>query len=294
MKLVLGTAQLGEDYGTAFPGKKITQSTFIKILDIAKKNNIYNIDTAAAYGDSLSILGKISVEEMLVISKLPKIPDTLFKKDINLWLSTTLEKMLDELKLKNIDILLIHGSGDLTGKFSNELVNFLHKIKLNNFVKKIGVSIYDPEEINSFYHFFTPDVIQCPYNVFDQRILSSGWLDKLVTKKIEVHARSIFLQGVLLKDILELDSYFLKWEDEFIRFENYCNLYKISKLEAAIAFVKSEPRIKKILIGVQGEGHLKEIINAYNEPIKNIFLGSCEDINLINPLNWKILGQKFR
>ena len=67
MKLVLGTAQLGEDYGIAFPGKKITKSAFTTLLNIAKNNNIFNIDTAVAYGDSLTILGEISVDEMLVI-----------------------------------------------------------------------------------------------------------------------------------------------------------------------------------------------------------------------------------
>ena len=222
MKLVLGTAQLGEDYGIAFPGKKITKSAFTTILNIAKNNNIFNIDTAVAYGDSLTILGEISVDEMLVISKLPKMPEDFAKKDINSWLNTTFEKMLRDLRLKNIHTLLIHNSADLTGKFSSELINFLHKIKLNNLVKKVGVSIYEPEEIGTFYNFFKPDVIQCPYNIFDQRILRSGWLDKLVANKVEVHARSIFLQGVLLKNFLELDSYFSKWEDKFIKFENYC------------------------------------------------------------------------
>tara|TARA_B110000008_G_C16975114_1_gene565541 strand:- start:4787 stop:5668 length:882 start_codon:yes stop_codon:yes gene_type:complete len=292
MKLVLGTAQLGENYGIAFPGKKITKSAFTTILNIAKNNNIFNIDTAVAYGDSLTILGEISVDEMLVISKLPKMPEDFAKKDINSWLNTTFEKMLRDLRLKNIHTLLIHNSADLTGKFSSELINFLHKIKLNNLVKKVGVSIYEPEEIGTFYNFFKPDVIQCPYNIFDQRILRSGWLDKLVSNKVEVHARSIFLQGVLLKNFLELDSYFSKWEDKFIKFENYCYQQQISKLEASIAFVKSEPRIKKILIGVEDEAQFKEIIDAYNKPMKNIFLESCVDINLVNPQKWIIPGQK--
>ena len=190
-------------------------------------------------------------------------------------------------------MLLIHYINDLLGKFSNDLIDFLQKIKLNNTVKKIGVSIYEPEEINSFHSFFTPDIIQCPYNIFDQRISSSGWLDKLATKKVEVHARSIFLQGVLLKDFAELDSYFFKWEDAFLKFENHCKQSKVSKLEAAIAFVKEEKKIKKILVGVESIKQFKEIIDAYKKPINSKFVGSCEDINLVNPLSWNILDQKI-
>ena len=122
MKLVIGTAQLGENYGIAFPGKKIQKSEFIKILDLAQKNKIQSIDTAAAYGDSQEILGEIGINGMCVTTKLPKIPEDILKKDINLWLNSTLKKILDDLKLNTIDVLLIHYINDLLGKFSNDLI----------------------------------------------------------------------------------------------------------------------------------------------------------------------------
>ena len=37
-----------------------------------------------------------------------------------------------------------------------------------------------------------------PENILDRRLLESGWLEKLKKRNIEVHARSIFLQGILL------------------------------------------------------------------------------------------------
>ena len=45
------------------------------------------------------------------------------------------------------------------------------------------------------------DVIQCPFNILDKRILTSGWYDKLKNKEKEIHIRSIFLQGLLVNKL---------------------------------------------------------------------------------------------
>ena len=42
------------------------------------------------------------------------------------------------------------------------------------------------------------DVVQLPYSVYDQRMLANGTLKMLRSKNIQVHARSVFLQGLLL------------------------------------------------------------------------------------------------
>ena len=51
---------------------------------------------------------------------------------------------------------------------------------------------------------YKPDVIQLPFNVFDNRFQVTGKLKKLKRLKVEIHARSIFLQGLFFKDVKNL------------------------------------------------------------------------------------------
>ena len=53
------------------------------------------------------------------------------------------------------------------------------------------------------------EAIQLPLNLFDERFLNSGWIGKLKKNNVEIHIRSIFLQGLILKK--ELPSYFNNW-----------------------------------------------------------------------------------
>lgn len=287
-QLVLGTAQLGTDYGIAYKSKKIPSKEFQLIMDLARDSGINAIDTAMAYGDSQKVLGQIGVNGWSITSKLCAVPNNI--SSIDKWFYDSIEIILQELNIRKIDTLLIHDVKELFGIFGRSIIKLMHSSKLKGYVTNIGVSIYAPEDLNKFYNDFQPDVVQCPYNIFDQRILTSGWLDKLTSDNVEVHARSIFLQGLVLRDISELNLYFNPWLSYFNRWESYCRENNISKLQAALGFAKSEKRIKKIIVGIENCYQLGEIIKAYSADINHTFQGSCEDIDLLNPLMWKIVS----
>ena len=132
---------------------------------------------------------------------------------------------------------------------------------------------------------------QCPFNVFDDRIVTSGWIDRLEGDGVSVHARSVFLQGVLLKPMCELDGYFSRWEDTFDAWEVFCMEKGVSKLKAALSYVLCEERIDKCIVGVESRWQFKQILDACQAPLHENFAGSHSDIELVNPLKWRIHGQ---
>ena len=98
MKIALGTAQFGSNYGIANKSGKINYKEAKKILKLAKKNKINTIDTAINYLDSEKILGKIGVRKFNIVTKLPAIPKK--NKNIEKWIRSKIHKSLKRLKIK--------------------------------------------------------------------------------------------------------------------------------------------------------------------------------------------------
>jgi len=285
-KLSIGTAQLGSNYGIAFSGKKITTEEFSKIMVVAKNNGISSLDTAIGYGDSQTILGNIGVKNWSVTTKLPSIPARI--DNLEVWYQEAIQSLFSELQVSSIETLLLHNAGDLVGTHGPHLSLLLLESRRSGLVKNIGVSIYEPEELSRFYNEFQPDVVQCPFNIFDQRILNSGWLRRLKDDGVEIHARSVFLQGIILRDPTELHSYFSPWGKDFLKWSNFCEAEGVTKLEAALYFVKCEAKIDKIIVGIEGLDQFEEVLKAYDKNFLEVFQGSCEDKGLVNPLMWRI------
>ena len=151
---------------------------------------------------------------------------------------------------------------------------------------KIGFSTYTPKQIDFLLNNFDFDLVQLPFNVFDNRLIQGGQLKALKKKKIEIHARSIFLQGLLL-DFNNLSDYFLTWKNEFDIYQNVVKESGLSKLEYALNFVLSIKEIDKVLVGVNSKKELKEIVQSVKDK-EELNAYSIDDINLLNPSLWKI------
>ena len=74
MKLAIGTAQFGLDYGIANDHGKVSQKEIKKILDLARSSNISLLDTAMDYGDSEFSIGEAGSEDFDIVSKIGDIP----------------------------------------------------------------------------------------------------------------------------------------------------------------------------------------------------------------------------
>jgi len=285
MKLAIGTAQFGMQYG--LERKKIKISEIKKIKSFLVKCKILKIDTASNYGNSEKILGDLNFKNFKIISKL-KIPK-IKTSDIPNWISKEINISLKNIKLKKLYGLLIHDYRDLNGKRGILLINELKKLKKRGIVKKIGISIYNPNELNKVMRIFKPEIIQFPYNVLDQRIETTGWLKKLKSLKIETYARSCFLQGLLLnfKKKNKIRNNFKLYKSILNKWFVWCSDNNISPVKGCLDFVRSQNKIDYLIIGFNDLSELREIKKNFDNKkvfIPNIF--SVNNINLIDPRKW--------
>lgn len=195
-KLALGTAQFGLNYGIANKHGKVELSNAKKIIEQASKAKIDMLDTAVAYCDSEVTLGIIGVAKFNVVSKLPALPEGC--DDIESWVTEQVEGSLRRLCCSSLYGLLLHRSEDLLGHSGKKLINSLNRVKSHGSVQKVGVSIYDPNELGYVMKLMGIDLVQAPLNLIDRRLENSGWLSRLHQEGVEVHTRSAFLQGLLL------------------------------------------------------------------------------------------------
>ena len=185
--------------------------------------------------------------------------------------------------------MLIHKSNDLKGKNGQIFLNKILNLKRNKYIKKVGVSIYEPKELLMIYKNFIPDLIQAPLNIFDQRIINSNFYDLIKKNDTKLQIRSIFLQGILLKNINELKK--MKVNKKLITkistFEQLCKKNNISRLEACVSFVKNIKDIKFITIGFNSDIELKQILKSFKSK-KKVYLkkSSIVEKKLIDPRKW--------
>lgn len=285
-KLGLGTAQFGFRYGISNQQGRPSASEVKEILEIARKNKIDTIDTAMAYGKSEEILGQNNVSSFNVITKIPPIPNELL--DINSWIDMQVNNSLHKLKIKKIYGMLFHRASDLITKNGVTLLKKMELYKSQGIIKKIGVSVYQPEELEIVWDHFVPDIIQTPYNVFDTRIETSGWLSRLQEARVEVHVRSIFLQGLLLMDQSEIPHYFKGWEKTWNIWFNFLMESNLSALEVCLNLVVSRPEISRVIIGVDSTKQLTEIVKNFPKSDLQLDLNflQSDDPQLINPYLW--------
>ena len=196
MKILIGTAQFDKNYGISRPAGKFNLAQKKKLIKFAQKNKITGIDTAKSYKNAEKQLGQIGVKNFSVVSKLPRL-----KKNLNIekQLMFSIKASLQNLQLKSMYAILIHDLNDLNINNREKYLSVLKKIKKINLVKKIGISLYDINDIKKIIKYWKPDLIQIPYNILDRGLNDRSIIRIIKKNKIEIHARSIFLQGLLTK-----------------------------------------------------------------------------------------------
>ena len=191
MKLILGTAQLGLNYGIS--KKKPDYKNSIEILNFCEKNNILTFDTAQGYGNSEEILSSISNNnDINIITKI----DFNDRSDMD-YIIKSINKSRENLKVKIIDVLLLHSFKDFKNK---TIVNNLIKIKKLGLIKKIGASVYTVKEAKEILLDKNFSVLQIPINYLDYQWSDPEFQMAVHKSSTEIHCRSIFLQGILIND----------------------------------------------------------------------------------------------
>jgi len=289
MKLALGTVQLGLNYGVSNVNGQVSDNCAEDILTFAYANDINTLDTAVMYGNSETKIGDICKNTQLpfnIITKLT-VPESLSSTDITHHMRSQITSSLARLKSDNVYGIMLHNCDCLTAKNSKAIIQQLINFKRENLCEKIGVSVYSPEQLETVIENFDIDIVQIPINIIDQRFSDSALIAKLKDKNIEIHARSLFLQGLLLMDGQDIPSYFSPYKMSFEQLNTFCTEQALNKLEACLSFAKSMTFVDKFVVGVSSHTELSQIIAAYHKVTAlgfSQFASSNEA--LINPSNW--------
>jgi len=294
-KFVIGLAQSDPNYGI---NKK---NNFSSVFNLANKFGFTFFDTAEKYRGSEIFLKKIKDKKKIIITSKLSYEDKLdknFKKKVQ----TGVDEILNRNELESIYGILIHDPLLPLNRDKWPLIyKCLLEFKKKKIIKKIGVSVYSRFELDQILKIFTPDIIQFPMNVFDQSFNDIKYLKFLKKKKIELHARSIFLQGILLKNYKKY-KFFIKWEDTFKEWNNFLKVNKLSNLNACLRFVLQNPLVDKFIIGLGNKNHFNEFISELKlleKDFKKDYDFSnlhCHDRILTDPRYWKsgtIISNKY-
>ena len=285
-KLVLGSANFGLDYGLNNQSGKISETELKKILSISECSGIDTIDTAQAYGDSEDRLGAVCQGKNFKL--ITKIGSEIDPDAIPTSIANLINASCERLNQPQLHAVLLHRPEIVLGAYGNEIIRHLLILKDQNVVENIGVSIYSPEILEDLVKVMPIDIVQVPFNIFDQQILASGWHQMLKENETQIHARSAFLQGLLLMQKTKLATYFTdRWPNLFQLWHEFLSDQETDASNAALSFVLRQSWIDKVVVGVDSVAHLKALLEIEKSPsIFDYPEFACADENLINPSNW--------
>ena len=289
-KLGLGTVQWGMQYGVSNKCGQTSSEEVSQIMKLAQGAGISLLDTACLYGNAEQVLGRLNLSPFRVITKTPKFcKDRVSKADVEC-ISRTFDKSLQKLRLKSVYGLLLHDVNDIFSPNGSRLVGALEQLKSQGLVSKIGISVYNSFQIKKALDYFKPDIIQLPINVLDQRLIKDGSIAYLSKLGIEVHARSVYLQGLLLMNVNDdVPKYFEPWLPLLLKWHKYCHDQSISPLHAALGFVCGLKGVSHALVGVQSHNQLNEILDGLTIcDFLDFEQFATDDCNIIDPSVWSL------
>jgi len=284
-RLALGTVQFGVPYGIANQTGQVSCNEVAAILDYALAAGLDTLDTAIAYGESEQRLGDIGVGQWQIITKLPAVPESC--TDVHAWVQKSVLGSLARLRAPKLYGLLLHRAQQLLGPQGDALYRALVAIKNQGKVEKIGVSIYDPSELDALCSHYQFDLVQAPFNVMDRRFAVSGWLERLHQAGAEIHVRSVFLQGLLLMNPASRPATFNRWQPLWQQWHYWLSEQMLTPLQACLGFVLAQPQVDRVVVGVDSLMQLKGILANVETPlVEPPATLVSEDMDLINPSRW--------
>lgn len=288
MKLALGTVQFGQSYGVANKAGQIPAAEATAILEYAASIGINMLDTAVGYGNSEQRLGEIGILDWQVVSKIPAVPDGC--GDISGWVTESVQDSLQRLGLPRLYALLLHKPQQLLGADGGQIYAALQQLRETGLVQKIGASIYAPAELDDLCRRYEFDVVQAPFNLLDRRLIESGWMSRLANSGVELHVRSIFLQGLLLMPSSDRPVKFNRWQAHWSAYSDWLRSAELTPLQACVRHSLSFPEVTRVIVGVDNSDQLRSIFEAASGPVPIPPSAlQVHDCDLLNPSVWATL-----
>jgi aryl-alcohol dehydrogenase-like predicted oxidoreductase len=288
-RLALGTVQFGMRYGVANRIGQVATAEARLILERARTSGMDTLDTAAAYGASETILGSLGVADWIVVSKIPAVPADC--SDVRTWMRACVTATLERLHVPRLGGLLLHAPMQLRGPNGRAIHSVLSELQEEGLTERIGISVYGPEELDALIDSFDLDLVQAPFNVLDRRLATTGWLGRLRSTGIDIHVRSLFLQGLLLMGAAQRPPEFSRWHRLWDLWDRWLASTGLTVVQACVGFAAAHPDIDRAVVGVDSLQQLDEILSALT--LGDIELPqslACEERDLIDPRCWRFRG----
>jgi aryl-alcohol dehydrogenase-like predicted oxidoreductase len=292
MKLALGTAQFGLAYGITNTAGQVSEAQVAQLLSQAQDAGIRYLDTAQAYGNAEMVLGRQlpSSHCFKIISKLSAQPQPLFSaQDSDAW-EQTFFASCQRLGVQGLDALLLHAPAELSKPGGDHLEAWLLSLRERGLVQRLGVSIYAAEDLEGVNPGLL-DIVQLPLSLLDQRLLQDGTLVRLRAAGTAIHARSLYLQGLLLTPAEKWPP----WASPEVRANQHalealaqergCRL-----IDLALGFAREQEDLEAVVIGVCSCHELTELSAAWSAtshlPRIEWQSWALNDQIFLDPRNW--------
>lgn len=291
-RLALGTVQFGLPYGLRQPADRVADAEVAAILARAWERGIDLLDTAAAYGEAERVVGANRPPQarfQLVSKTLPLNLPRIGPAEV----SSVVDGVRRSLRLLHAERLhgmLAHAATDLLAPGGRLLLDALLRLKGEGVIDRVGVSVYDPEILRRLLE-LPLDMVQIPCNVFDQRFAEAGLIEAMAARGIEVHARSAFLQGLLLKEPRTIPPHLVVARERVAVFQIAAAARGLSPAAAALAHVARLKGVARIVVGVDSLAMFDANLDAYTAAVE---CGAAMDFSefstatpsIIDPRRW--------
>ncbi len=277
-RLGIGTVQFGQAYGISNRRGQVPLDEVHEILSRAARTGVGLLDTAANYGEAEQVLSQMDTSAFRIVSK---------TISVTRGVEAVVARARQSVKsLGRVDLLLVHAAKDLQGPRGVELWRALRELKAEGIVGGIGISTYVADDPTGLAERFRPDAMQVPFSLLDQRLLRNGSLARLKELGVEIHARSLFLQGLLF---MEVPPEKLNYAAPMLNAARArIAAAGVTTLAAALGFVLSRPEVEVAVIGMTARKQLEEILKAVAEPLPDLDWASfaLEDARVLTPSLW--------
>lgn len=287
-KISLGTASFGNVYGVINRNKLSSFSEISRILETFYSHGGYIIDTSSGYGKSEEIIGNFLKDNNKGFQV-----STKFFLDAESGIESIKRQVDNSHKIfgNKINSILCH-TPDIFLSYKKDLVYSALEYIKDNICINVGLSIYSVDEINNLDIKFKELIsdIQAPLNIFDITALKLKE-KKLINRNYKVHARSIFLQGLLISEKI----IFKRFSKQLILFNEYCQKYKLTKKEVCIRFAMQNHDIDSLVVGINCLDHLNNLISIVKKihSSESIFIENLQNQNydkyFIDPRKWNLI-----
>ncbi|MEI9991431.1 MAG: aldo/keto reductase [Rhizomicrobium sp.] len=283
-RLGLGTVQFGQAYGISNATGRVPADGVGAILRRAASAGLRTLDTAAGYGEAEAVLGANSglTASFRIVTK------TIALKNGLAAVVARARQSAETLGRKPVDLLLVHAAQDLVGAEGKTLWHALLNLREEGLFGGIGISAYVADDPVALARRFRPDAMQIPASLLDQRLIRSGALGAIKDLGVEIHARSIFLQGLLFLSEDKLPPKLRPAAPHLGALRARIAVAGSTPLAAALAFALSRPEIDVALVGVTAPAEFEEILDAAAHPAPELDWSACalDDEIVLTPSRW--------